>query len=78
VLENRGKKRICGPKSDKVIGEWIKLHNEELNIVRLMKSRRMRWARQVSRVWERSSIYRILVGKHGERTTCKSQSSMRG
>ena len=51
-------------------GEWSKLHNEELNdlypssnIVRVIKSRRMRWARHVARVGERRGVYRVLVGK---------------
>ena len=51
VFENRVLKRIFGPKRDEVTGEWRKLHNEELrdlysvpNIVRVVKSRRMRWA----------------------------------
>jgi len=50
VSENRGLKRIFGPKRDEVTGEWRKLHNEELNdlycssnIIRLSKSRRMGW-----------------------------------
>ena len=50
VFENRVLRRIIGPKRDKVTGKWRKLHNEELNdlycstnIVRVVKSRRMRW-----------------------------------
>jgi hypothetical protein len=57
VFENRVLRRICGPKRDEVTGEWINLHNEELNemyssptIVRVMKSRRMRWAWHVARM----------------------------
>jgi hypothetical protein len=53
-----------------VTGEWRKLHNEELhnlysspNIIRLMKSRRMRWAGHVARMGEKRNAYRILVGK---------------
>jgi len=53
-----------------VTGEWIKLHNEEINgmysspsIVRVIKSRRMRWAGHVARMGERGGVYRILVGK---------------
>jgi hypothetical protein len=57
VFENRVLRRIFGPKRDQVTGEWRKLHNEELNdldslpnIVRVVKSRRMRWAGHVSRM----------------------------
>jgi hypothetical protein len=53
VLENRVLRRIFGPKRDGVAGRWIKLHNEELHnlysspsIIRIIKSRRMRWAGQ--------------------------------
>jgi hypothetical protein len=55
---------------DEVTGEWRKLHNEELNdlyslpnIVRVVKSRRMRWAGQVVRMGEDRSVHRVLVGK---------------
>ena len=57
VFENRVLRRVFGPKKDEVTGEWRKLHNEELsdldslpNIVRVVKSRRMRWAGQVARM----------------------------
>jgi hypothetical protein len=53
-----------------VTGGWRKLHNEELhnlysspNIIRTIKSRRMRWARHVARMGEKRNAYRILVGK---------------
>jgi hypothetical protein len=53
-----------------VTGEWRKLHNEELNglyslpnIVRVIKSRRMRWAGHVARVGEERGVHRVLVGK---------------
>jgi len=56
VFENRMLRGIFGPKRDEVTGEWRKLHNEELsdryslpNIVRVVKSRRMRWAGHVAR-----------------------------
>ena len=56
MFENRVLRRIFGPKRDEVTGEWRKLHNEELNdvyslpiIVRVIKSRRMRWAGHVAR-----------------------------
>ena len=52
MFENRVLRRVFGPKRDEAIGEWRKLHNEELsdlyslpNIVRVVKSRRMRWGR---------------------------------
>jgi len=62
--------RIFGPRRDEVKGEWRRLHNEELNdlyfspnIVRVIKSRRMRWARHVASMGEESGVYRVLVGK---------------
>jgi hypothetical protein len=62
--------RIFGPKRDGVTGKWRKLHIEELNdlysspnIVRVMKSRRMRWAGHVARMREKRGAYRVLVGK---------------
>ena len=70
VFENRVLRRIFGPKRDEVTGEWRKLHNEELNnlysspnIVRVIKSRRMRWAGHVARMGEGRVVYRVLVGK---------------
>jgi len=76
VFENRVLRRIFGPKRDEVTGEWRKLHNEELNdlycspkFVRVIKSRRMRWAGHVARMGERRGVYRVLVGKSkGKRT----------
>jgi hypothetical protein len=57
-----------------VTGEWRKLHNEELNdlyslpnIVRVVKSRKMRWAGHVARMGEDSGVYRVLVGKPEEK-----------
>jgi len=62
--------KIFGPRSDEVTGEWRRLHNEELNdlycspnIVRVIKSRRMRWAGHVARIGEERGVYRVLVGK---------------
>ena len=70
MFENRVLRRIFGPKRSEVTGEWRKLHNEELNnlysspnIVRVIKSRRMRWAGHVARVGEGRGVYRVLVGK---------------
>jgi hypothetical protein len=70
VFENRVLLRIFGPKIDEVTGDWRKLHNDELhnlysspNILRMMKSSRMRWAWHVARMGETRNEYRILVGK---------------
>ena len=70
VFENMVLRRIFGPRRDEVTGEWRRLHNEELNdlycspnIVRVIKSRRMRWAGHVARMGEERGVYRVLVGK---------------
>ena len=70
MFENRVLRRVFGPKRDEVTGEWRKLHNEELsdryslhNILRVVKSRRMRWAGHVARVGEGRVVHRVLVGK---------------
>jgi len=70
VSENRMLRKVFGPKRDEVTGEWRKLHNEELNdlyslpnIVRVVKSRRMRWAGHVARMGEDRIVQRVLVGK---------------
>jgi len=70
VFENRVLRGIFGSKRDEVTEEWRKLHNEELNdlycspnIVRVLKSRRMRWAGQLARMGERTGVYRVLVRK---------------
>jgi hypothetical protein len=61
LFENKMLRRIFGPKRDEVTGGWRKLHNEELRdlysspiIIRIIKSRRMRWTGHVARmgVWE--------------------------
>jgi hypothetical protein len=63
-------RRIFGPKRDEVTGEWRILHTKELyalycspNIIRVIKSRRMRWEGHVARMGERRGAYRALVGK---------------
>ena len=70
VFKNRVLRRIFRPKGDEVTGEWRKLHEEELNDlfsspnnVRVIKSRRMRWAGHVARMGERRGVYRVLVWK---------------
>jgi hypothetical protein len=64
VFENRVLRGVFGPKRDEVIGEWRKLHNEELNqYLRVVKSRRMRWAGHVARMREGRDVRRVLVGK---------------
>jgi hypothetical protein len=70
VFENKVLRRIFGPRRDEVTGDWRRLHNEELNdlcsspnIVRVIKSRRMRWAGHVARMGEERGVYSVLVGK---------------
>ena len=63
-------RRVFRPKRDEVTGEWKKLHNEELsdlyslpNIVRVVKSRRMKWAGHVARMGQGREVHRVLVGR---------------
>jgi len=70
AFKNMVLRRTFRPKSDEVTGEWRRLHNEELNdlysspnIVRVIKSRRMRWTGHVARMGEERGAYRVLVGK---------------
>jgi len=70
TFENMVLRRIFGPRRDEVTGEWRRLHNEELNdlcsspnIVRVIKSKRMRWAEHVAGMGEERGVYRVLVGK---------------
>jgi hypothetical protein len=70
VFENRVLRRISGLKRGEVTGEWRKLHNEELHnlysspdIIRQVKSRRMRWAGHVARMGEERKVYKVLAGK---------------
>jgi hypothetical protein len=69
VFENRVLRRIFGPKREED-GSWTKLHNDELhslysslNIVRVIKSRRMRWAGHAASMGEGRGVYRVLVGR---------------
>jgi hypothetical protein len=69
-FENRVVRIIFGSKMDNVTGEWRKLHSEELlnlystpDIIRQIKSRRMRWAGHVARMGEEKKVYKVLVGK---------------
>src|SRR5215469_2204041 len=70
VFENRVLRRIFGPTRDEVAGEWRKLHNEKSkglyyspNIIRVIRSRIMRWAGHVAYMGERRGVHRILVVK---------------
>jgi hypothetical protein len=70
TLREEHKLRVFGLKRDEVTGEWRKLHNEELHdlysspsIIRIMKSRRMRWVGHVAQLVEKRNAYRLLVGK---------------
>jgi hypothetical protein len=70
VFENRVWRRIFGPKRCEVTGGWRKLYNDELrdlyslpNIIRIIKSRTMRWVGHVARMGEKRNVYRLLVGK---------------
>jgi hypothetical protein len=69
-FENRVLRRICGPKRDKIIADCKKLHDEELNnlhfsphVVRMVKSRMMRWAVCAAHMEEKRNAYRVFVGK---------------
>jgi hypothetical protein len=70
VFENRDLRRLFGLKRDEMTGEWRKLHSEELHnlhsspdVIRQVKSRRMRWAGHVARMGEERKVYKVLVGK---------------
>jgi hypothetical protein len=69
VFENRMLRRIFGPKRDEVKGEWRKFYSKELrdlysspSIIRIIMSRRIRWAGHVARMGEKRNSYRLLVG----------------
>jgi hypothetical protein len=68
VFESRVPRKMSGRKRDEVTVEWRKLHNEELsdlssppNIIRVIKSRRTRWAGHLARMGEKRGVYRVLV-----------------
>jgi len=70
LFENMVLRRIFGHGREEVTGEWRRLHNEEINdlysspnIVRMIKSRRMRGADHVARMGEERGVYRVLLGK---------------
>jgi hypothetical protein len=89
LFGNRVLRRIFGPKRDEATREWRKLHNEKLSdpcsspgFVRVIKSRRMRWAGHVARMGERRGVDRVLVGKsEGNiplgRTRCKLDNNIK-
>jgi hypothetical protein len=70
VFKKRVLRRIFGPKREEVAGGWRRLHNEELhdlnaspNIIRVIKSRRMKWEGLIARMAEMRNAYKIVVGK---------------
>ena len=70
VFENKVLRKIFGAKKDDITGKWRKLHNAELhalysspNIIRSLKSRRLRWSGHVARMEQSRNAYRVLVGK---------------
>jgi hypothetical protein len=71
VFENRVLRKLFGPKRHEVTGDWRKLHNRKLhnlysspNIIRQIKSRRMKWFGHVAHIREDRDVYKVLVGKH--------------
>jgi hypothetical protein len=75
VFKNWVLKSIFGPQRDEVTGEWRKLHSEELhvlysspNIIRQIKSSRMRWVGHVARMGEERKVHKVLVGEAEEKT----------
>jgi hypothetical protein len=74
VFKNRVLRRIFGPKRDEVTGKWRKLHKKELHdlysspsIIRIIKSRRMRWKGHVARMGRRGTLIDYLRESQGER-----------
>jgi hypothetical protein len=85
VFENRVLTRIFGPKRDEVTGDWRKLHNEELhnlysssNIIRMIKSRRMRWAVRVARMGCRRMHIGYWWASRRKETTRKTKTQVGG
>ena len=90
VSENRVLRKMFRPKRDEVTGEWRRVHSEEINglysspnIIRVIKSKRMRWVGHVTRMGERRCSYRVLVGKPEDirplgrhRSTCATNIEM--
>jgi hypothetical protein len=80
VFENRALTRIFGPKRDEATGEWKKLHNEELrdfysspSIIRIIKSRRMRWAGHVAGMGRRGTRIEYCGKSRKKETTRKTK-----
>jgi hypothetical protein len=70
MFENKVLNRIFEPRKDEGTGDWRNLHNEKLHdlyslpsVIRIINSRRMRWAGHVAWVGEKRNVYRLLVGK---------------
>jgi hypothetical protein len=86
MFHSRVLRGIFGPKKDEVMGEWRKLHSGELlnlysspDIIRQIKSRRMRWAGHVACMGEGRNVYRVLVGKpEGKRPPGRDVDDRRG
>jgi hypothetical protein len=71
VSENRVLRRIFRPERNRLTQEWRRLHNEQLyalcfspNIIRVIKSRRLRWTGYVAHIWKRRGVQRVMVGKY--------------
>ena len=81
VFKNKVLRKIFGTKREEITGEWRKLHNADLhtlysshNIIRNIKSRRLRWAGHIAHMEESKNAYRDLVGRHeGKRPLGRSR-----
>jgi hypothetical protein len=81
VFETKVLRRIFGPKRDEVTGEWRKFHNEDLrdvdsspNIIRMIKSRRMKWAWNIAQMGGEEDHVQVIGGKaRGKETTKKTK-----